>query len=181
MVPATLSPVKPGKSTRRAGRALDSFFAPHSVAVVGATDKSGSVGRTVLLNLLKGPYQDKVYAVNPKRKEVLGAPSYPSISQMPDPVDLAIVVTPATTVPDIIAECVDFGVKSVVVISAGFRERGQEGTQLEERIKAELRRGSTRVIGPKNTSLTEAALRFGWSSSEIWPAAISPWISAWKL
>jgi acetyltransferase len=148
VVPATLSPVKPGKSTRRAGRALDSFFAPHSVAVVGATDKSGSVGRTVLLNLLKGPYQDKVYAVNPKRKEVLGAPSYPSISQMPDPVDLAIVVTPATTVPDIISECVDFGVKSVVVISAGFRERGEEGTQLEERIKSELRRGSTRVIGP---------------------------------
>lgn len=148
MAPATLSPVKPGKSTRRAGRALDCFFAPHSVAVVGATDKSGSVGRTVLLNLLKGPYQDKVYAVNPKRKEVLGAPSYPSISQMPEPVDLAIVVTPAVTVPDIIAECVDFGVRSVVVISAGFRERGEEGTRLEERIKAELRRGSTRVIGP---------------------------------
>ena len=148
MAPATLVPVKPGKMTRRAGRALDCFFAPHSVAVVGATDKTGSVGRTVLLNLLKGPYQDKVYAVNPKRKEVLGAPSFPSISQMPDPVDLAIIVTPATTVPDIIAECVDFGVKSAVVISAGFRERGAQGVELENRIKQTLSESSMRVIGP---------------------------------
>jgi acetyltransferase len=144
----TLSIVKPVKSRPRAGRALDCFFAPHSVALVGATDKSGSVGRTVLLNLLKGPYQDKVYAVNPKRKEVLGAPSFPSISELPEPVDLAIIVTPATTVPEIIGECVDAGVRSAVVISAGFRERGAEGVELENRIKQQLRRGSLRVIGP---------------------------------
>jgi acetyltransferase len=144
----TLSIVKPVKSRPRAGRALDCFFAPHSVALVGATDKSGSVGRTVLLNLLKGPYQDKVYAVNPKRKEVLGAPSFPSVSELPEPVDLAIIVTPATTVPEIIGECVDSGVRSAVVISAGFRERGAEGVELENRIKQQLRRGSLRVIGP---------------------------------
>jgi len=130
------------------GRALDSFFAPHNVAVIGGTDKNGSVGRTVLLNLLKGPYRDKVYAVNPKRREVLGAPSFPSISEIPDPVDLAIIITPAATVPDIIAECVDCGVKSAVVISAGFRERGAHGLELENRIKTELRRGVMRVIGP---------------------------------
>ena len=148
MSPATLSPVRLSKSTRRMGRALDSFFAPHNVAVIGGTDKNGSVGRTVLLNLLKGPYRDKVYAVNPKRREVLGAPSFPSISEIPDPVDLAIIITPAATVPDIIAECVDCGVKSAVVISAGFRERGAHGLELENRIKAELRRGVMRVIGP---------------------------------
>jgi len=148
VAPATLSLVESVKSTGRAGRALDCFFAPHSVAVVGGTDKSGSVGRTVLLNLLQGPYRDKVHVVNPKRKEVLGALSFPSITHMPNPVDLAIIVTPAVTVPDIIAECVDFGVKSAVVISAGFRERGAQGVELENRIKSELRKGSMRVIGP---------------------------------
>jgi len=148
VAPATLSSVRLGKSVRHAGRALDSFFAPHAVAVVGGTDKNGSVGRTVLLNLLKGPYQDKVCVVNPKRKEVLGAPSFQTVSQIPHPIDLAVIITPATTVPDIISECVDFGVKSAVVISAGFRERGAHGVELENRIKAELRRGSMRIIGP---------------------------------
>ena len=148
MALGTLSIVNPVSRKTTAGRELDAFFAPHHVAVVGATDKSGSVGRTVLLNLLKGPYSDKVYAVNPKRKEVLSAPSFPSIKELPEPVDLAIVVTPATTVPDIISDCVDFGIKAVVVISAGFRERGAQGVQLESQIREHLKRGSTRVIGP---------------------------------
>ena len=130
------------------GRGLDAFFSPKNVAVVGATDKQGSVGRTVLLNLTSGQLAKKVYAVNPKRSEVLGVPAFPSVAKLPETLDLAIVVTPATTVPDIIGECVDAGVKAVVVISAGFRERGAEGTELERRIREHLRRGSTRVIGP---------------------------------
>jgi acetyltransferase len=130
------------------GRGLDAFFSPKNVAVIGATDKQGSVGRTVLLNLTSGQLAKKVYAVNPKRSEVLGVPAFPSVAKLPEPLDLAIVVTPATTVPDIIGECVDAGVKAVVVISAGFRERGAEGTELERRIREHLRRGSTRVIGP---------------------------------
>ncbi len=130
------------------GRGLDAFFSPKNVAVIGATDKQGSVGRTVLLNLTSGQLAKKIYAVNPKRSEVLGVPAFPSVAKLPEPLDLAIVVTPATTVPDIIGECVDAGVKAVVVISAGFRERGAEGTELERRIREHLRRGSTRVIGP---------------------------------
>jgi acetyltransferase len=116
--------------------------------VVGATDKRGSVGRTVLLNLLRGPYADKVFAVNPKRSEVLGAPSFPSVRELPEAVDLAIIVTPAATVPDIIGECVDAGIKAAVVISAGFRERGSEGVHLENRIREQLGRGPLRLIGP---------------------------------
>ena len=135
-------------SPRAAGRALDAFFAPQNVALIGATDKSGSVGRTVLLNLLKGPYVDKVFAINPKRNEVLGVAAFPAIGAVPEPVDLAVIVTPATTVPDLIGECVDAGVRAAVVISAGFRERGAEGVQLENRIKEQLKRGSMRVIGP---------------------------------
>ena len=148
MALGTLSIVNPVSMRSAGGRALDWFFAPQNVAVVGATDKRGSVGRTVLLNLLKGPYSDRVFAVNPKRKEVLGAPSFPSVAELPEPVDLAIIVTPAVTVPDIIGECVDAGVKAAVVISAGFRERGSEGVELENRIREQLRRGHLRLIGP---------------------------------
>ena len=150
MATETLSIVSPTSSNPAGGktRALDAFFSPHSVAIVGATDKRGSVGRTVLLNLTNGPFANRVYAVNPKRNEVLGVAAYPSVSALPEPVDLAIVVTPATTVPEVIGECVDAGVKAVVVISAGFRERGAAGVELEKKIREHLRRGHTRVIGP---------------------------------
>jgi len=118
------------------------------VVVIGATDKRGSVGRTVLLNLLNGSLAKKVYAVNPKRTEVLGVPCFPTAKALPESVDLAIVVTPATTVPGLVGDCVDAGVKAVVVISAGFKERGPEGADLERQIREQLGRGSTRLIGP---------------------------------
>jgi acetyltransferase len=133
-----------------AGKALDSFFSPKRVAVIGATEKAGSVGRTVLLNLSQGAFADKVYAVNPRHQEVCGVRAFPHIGEVPAAVDLAIVVTPAATVPGVIGECVDAGVKAAVVISAGFRERGAEGAALEAKIREQLQRGagSMRVIGP---------------------------------
>ena len=85
---------------------LDAMFAPSSVAVIGATSRPGTVGRTVLENLLRGSFQGKVYAVNAKHEEVLGLKAYKSIRDIPHPVDLAVVATPAATVPQIIAECV---------------------------------------------------------------------------
>lgn len=128
-------------------RGLESFFRPGSVAVIGATDKSESVGRTVLVNLSRD-FGGKVYPVNPKRREVCGLHAFPSIRDVPEAVELAIVVTPAATVPQVIAECVAAGVKSCVVISAGFRERGAEGIVLESQIRAQLKRSSMRLIGP---------------------------------
>ena len=94
---------------------LDALFSPSSVAVIGATDRPGTVGRTVLENLLHG-FQGAVYAVNTRHEEVLGLKAYKSIRDIPHPVDLAVVATPAATVPQLIAECVDAGVKSAVVI-----------------------------------------------------------------
>jgi acetyltransferase len=82
------------------------MFTPGSVAVIGATDRPGTVGRTILENLLRGSFQGKVYAVNPKREELLGLKTYRTIHDIPQPVDLAIVATPAVTVPQIIEECV---------------------------------------------------------------------------
>src|SRR5215472_8924572 len=140
-----MNPVPPRSATRTT---LDAFFSPRSVVVIGATDKRGSVGRTVLLNLLNGSLAKKVYAVNPKRTEVLGVPCFPTAKALPESVDLAMVVTPATTVPGLIGQCVDVGVKAVVVISAGFKERGPEGADLERQIREQLGRGSTRLIGP---------------------------------
>jgi acetyltransferase len=127
---------------------LDAMFAPRSVAVIGATDHPGTVGRTVLENLLRGSYQGKVYAVNPKHEEVLALKAYKSIRDVPQRVDLAVVATPAATVPPLIGECVDAGARSAVVISAGFKEHGAAGAALEQQIQEQLRRGSMRLIGP---------------------------------
>ena len=124
------------------------LFSPKSVAVIGATDREGTVGRTVLENLCTGTFHGKVYAVNPKRTEVLGRRAYAKISDIPEKVDLAVVVTPAPTVPGVVGECVDAGVRAAVVISAGFKERGAEGAALELRVQEQLRRGTMRLVGP---------------------------------
>jgi acetyltransferase len=120
--------------------------------VIGATDRPGTVGRSVVSNLLESKYPLKVYAVNPSHGEVLGIKTQKHIGDIEGGVDLALVVTPARTVPQIIGECVDAGVKSAVVISAGFREQGEEGARLEEEIQKQLLRGSShggmRLIGP---------------------------------
>jgi len=126
---------------------LDAMFAPNSVAVIGATDRPGTVGRTVLENLLRG-FKGKVYPVNAKHSEVLGHKAYKSIRGIPQQLDLAVIATPATTVPQLIGDCVDAGARSAVVISAGFKERGAEGVALEKQIQEQLRRSTMRLVGP---------------------------------
>ena len=137
---------------------LDAMFAPSSVAVIGATDRPATVGRTVLENLLHGKFQGKVYAVNSKHPEVLGLKAYANIRDIPGPIDLAVIATPAATVPQVIGECVDAGAKSAVVISAGFRELGAEGVALEQQIHEQLRRGSMRLIGPNCLGIMNPAM-----------------------
>lgn len=128
--------------------ALAHFFSPSSVAIIGATDREGSVGRTVARNLLSADYKGRVYFVNPGRKEVFGQPCFPSIGAIPATADLAVIVTPARTVPTVAAECVKAGAKSLVVISAGFKEKGPAGVALEEEIQQALHGSRTRLIGP---------------------------------
>jgi acetyltransferase len=127
---------------------LDPFFRPRSVAVIGATEKEGSVGRTVLWNLISSPFGGTVLPINPKRPSVLGVKAYPSLTEVDDPVDLAVIVTPAVTAPGLMAECAAKGVKGVIIISAGFREIGPEGAELERRVLAEARSARIRVVGP---------------------------------
>jgi acetyltransferase len=137
---------------------LDAMFAPRSVAVIGATDRPATVGRTILENLLQGKFHGKVYAVNAGHTEVLGLKSYPHIGDVPEAVDMAIIATPAATVPGLIGECVAAGAKSAVVISAGFRELGEAGAALEQRIQEQLRRSPMRLIGPNCLGIMNPAI-----------------------
>jgi len=128
--------------------ALDCMFSPQSVAVIGATDREGSVGRTVMERLHIPAFSGRIYPVTPNHAEVFGLRGYPKIADVPEKVDLAVIVTPAATVPGVVGECVDAGVRAAVVISAGFKERSPEGAALELEIQKQLRRGAMRVLGP---------------------------------
>jgi len=127
---------------------FECFFRPRSVAVIGATDSQGSVGGALLWNLIRSPFDGSIYPVNPKRPSVLGLKCYPAIAAVPAKVDLAVVVTPAATVPGVIGECVDAGAAAAIIISAGFKEIGAKGALLEQQILEHARRGRMRIIGP---------------------------------
>ncbi len=127
---------------------LDAFFKPQSIAVIGATDKPGSVGRTILWNLMSSPFGGTIYPVNPKRDNVLGIKAYTDIQDIPAAIDLAVVVTPASTVPRVIQQCADAHVKTVIIISAGFKETGPQGERYEQEILTLSREHNLRIIGP---------------------------------
>lgn len=116
--------------------------------MIGASDRPGSVGRTVLANLLAGPAERRIVPINPKRATVLDVPAFPSVAAFPDPIDLAVIVTPAPSVPALIEECAAKEIPAAVVISAGFKELGPEGAELERRILATARASHMRIIGP---------------------------------
>jgi len=131
-----------------AAHPLDAVFAPRSVAVIGATESPGKVGRTLLANLVSSPFGGTVFPVNPTRHSVLGVKAYPSIGEVPDPVELAVIVTPAQGVPDLIRECAEAGVRAAIIISAGFKETGPDGLALEARILETARASGMRIVGP---------------------------------
>jgi acetyltransferase len=136
------------KSHAQRNQPLDVFFSPKTVAVIGATENVGSVGRTLLWNIMTSPFGGTVYPVNPKRSNVLGVKAYPSVSEIPEEVDLAVIVTPPPSIPGLIKECGENGVRGAIVISAGFKEIGPEGAVLEQRLLEEAQKANIRVIGP---------------------------------
>ncbi|HSX26121.1 MAG TPA: bifunctional acetate--CoA ligase family protein/GNAT family N-acetyltransferase [Chlamydiales bacterium] len=127
---------------------LDHVFQPKVVAVIGATENEGSVGRTVMQNLMATDFGGEIFPVNPKRPAVLGVKAYPDIGSVPKKVDLAVVVTPAKVVPMVIKECAAAGVPAAIVISAGFKEMGAPGVALEQELLGYARKGNMRIIGP---------------------------------
>ncbi|HEY9699698.1 MAG TPA: bifunctional acetate--CoA ligase family protein/GNAT family N-acetyltransferase [Trichocoleus sp.] len=132
---------------RQSYQPLDAIFAPKTVAVIGASERAGSVGRTLLWNLIANPFGGTVFPVNPNRSSILGIKAYPTIADVPETVDLALIATPAPTVPQVIRDCVAAGVRGAIIISAGFREIGASGIALEQQI-LEAAQGKMRIIGP---------------------------------
>jgi len=127
---------------------LRQIFYPRSVAVLGASTDPSKYGNQILKVLVDDKYRGKIYPINPKSPEVLGVKAYPSMLDVPEPVDLAMVVIPARMTPQAIKECAEKEVKGAVVITAGFSEIGEEGKALEEELVREARNGGIRIIGP---------------------------------
>ncbi len=127
---------------------LDKVFNPRSIAVVGASDQEGTVGHALMKNLIELKFEGKIYPVNIRKTEVLGRKAYPSVEQVCEPVDLAVIATPANTVPDVLEQCGRIGILGIVIISAGFKEIGPKGKALEERILEIKNKYGLRIIGP---------------------------------
>ena len=127
---------------------LEAFFRPRNVAVIGATEEKSSVGYSIVSNLQRTPFGGKVFPVNPKRSTVLDLPCYPTIGDVPAQIDLAVIVTPARTVPGIVAECAAKNVEAAIIISAGFKEIGERGAALEQEILRAARKSKMRIVGP---------------------------------
>ncbi len=129
-------------------RSLDCIFRPRSIAVVGASRTRTSIGREILHNLIDNEFNGPIFPVNPKSPMVHSMKAYPSVLDIPDPVDLAVIVVPREAVPGVIDECGKKEVRGLVVISAGFKEVGGEGARLEETIREQVRRYGMRMVGP---------------------------------
>jgi acetyltransferase len=127
---------------------LDMIFKPASVALIGASGKKGTIGWAILKNLIDAGYEGIIVPVNPNYAEVQGIKAYPSISEAGRSVDLAVIATPIATVPFIIKECVRTRVGGAIIISAGGKEAGEQGVEIENRIREEMRGANLRILGP---------------------------------
>ena len=127
---------------------LSTMFEPASVAVFGASERRNSVGKLVFMNMIESGFKGQVYPVNPKHRKIQGHRAYPDLDSIGKPVDLAVITTPATTVPGIIESCGEHGIRAAVVLSAGFREAGPQGLKLEQAAQENARRYGLRFIGP---------------------------------
>lgn len=154
---------------------LEAFFAPAGVAVIGASRDAAKVGGAVVLNLIAGGYTGGIYPVNPRASEILGLAAYASIADVPDPVDLAVIVVPAAATVHAITECAARGVTAAIVISAGFRESGPAGAVIERELLAAARAGGVRILGPNCLGLiaTQAGLNASFAPIMPSPGGIS--------
>ena len=127
-------------------RQLKPFFNPKTIAVIGASSNPKKVGYGVIKNLRS--FKGKIIAINPKRKEILGINPYPSLLDVPEKIDLAVISIPAKSVPQAIKDCANKGIKTVIIISAGFGETGEEGKKLQEKFLQTAKENKIRIVGP---------------------------------
>ena len=138
---------------------LDHFFKPQSVAIVGASRKSGKVGYEILAGMLKAGFPGEIYPVNPTADQIQGLKSYPDVKSIGKTPDLAVIVVVAKYVPDVIKECAQIGVKAAVIVSSGFKESGPEGAERERSVLSTAKSSGMRIIGPNCIGLMVPAAR----------------------
>ncbi len=152
---------------------VEAFFNPKSVAVIGASTKPHSVGNDLLRNLLFHEFNGSVYPINPQAQSILGVHAYPKLKDLPTPADLAVVTVPSAAVLDVVQQAADTGVKAMVIISAGFKEAGGEGTDLEQRLRKAVREAGIPLIGPNCLGIinTDSAVRLNATFARKMPQA----------
>ena len=161
------------RAQHAAHESMKPIFAPHSIAVVGVGRRSGQLGHEILSNLRRSGFNGELFAVNPHAKEIDGVRSYPSLTEIPVAVDLAILVVPAHEVERVIDDCVTKGVRGVVVITAGFAETGQAGRDAERRLLDKVRAAGMRMVGPNCMGVinTDPAVRMHGTFAATYPPA----------
>lgn len=163
------SPKQPKELT--ASKDLAQFFAPESVAIIGASATPGKAGYVVMRNILANGYTGKLYPVNPKGGEILGIPAYSSITSLPEGIDLAIIVIPAKSTVQAVRECAAKGIKSIVLSAGGFSEVDREGEELQEALTQTIAETGVRVIGPNTSGHTSTPHHF---TSSLFPLGKIP-------
>ncbi len=144
---------------------LDAILSPKSIAVVGATNRTNSIGLAVFTNILKGGYKGVLYPVNPTALSVSSVRAYPSLLDIPDSVDMAVIIVPAPIVPSVIDQAAEKGVKGLVVVTGGFKEVGAEGKKLEQQILGQLRRHGIHMVGPNCLGVLNTAKEVSMNAS----------------
>ncbi len=144
---------------------LHTMFHPKTIAVIGASNTEGSVGYSLIRNLVSSGFVGTIYPVNPKHENIQGVKAYPSISQTPDTIDLAIIATPASKVPDVVKECAEAKVTACVIVSAGFKEAGQDGQKLMDSIRTTIEKYDMTILGPNCLGFIRPSLKLNASFS----------------
>ncbi|HET7355240.1 MAG TPA: GNAT family N-acetyltransferase [Nocardioidaceae bacterium] len=163
--------VMQAREHRAEAASIERFFAARSVAVIGASRRYDTIGQTLVRNLVMGDYRGRVYVVNPAAGSVAAMPAYPSVSDIPDDVDVAVVAVPAEAVQDVVLDCAAKGVGGLVVISSGFAETGEEGRLRQRRLVGLARSYGMRLVGPNALGVinTSADVSLNASLSPLMP------------
>ncbi len=160
---AFLSPVDPVRMGR--------FFHPRSIAFVGASAQLGKWGQNLLSITISRGYEGKIWLVNPKGGTIAGRQVYPSVEDIPEPVDLAVVTIPAARVPALIPQFTEKGIHNMLLITSGFAETGEEGRKLEKELMEKARAAGILIVGPNTMGVCNPHIRLYCTGSHVWPEA----------
>jgi len=153
---------------------LTPLFDPHSIAVVGASERAESIGATVIRNIQEAGFTGPVYCINPRHRQVFGLKAYPSVLDLPEKADVAVICTRAALVPDLVADCGRAGIRNAIVISGGFSEVGPNGIELERAMRDAARRHRVRILGPNSLGVIRPGSRLNltFSNSNALPGTV---------